>query len=88
MKLFIPAKLKRYPLYYSLACQCKTQEAVDRIVKIAFKPFVSDEQKKKIHGDSNVVGAKGDAQMAGTYSLDACQGGSKYHVLRKKGLVK
>lgn len=75
VKKFIPAKLQHLsPTLYKLACQAKTQEQAGRYIRIAIPDFdISDKTPWYAKVTKDAI------QAAGDYSLDACQGGSRYH---------
>ena len=76
-KLFVPLALKhKSPIHYTMACRARNQREADRIIAMGAPQFISKEEARRFKGGRDRVrGIKGEAQAAGEYSLDLCQGG-------------
>ena len=58
---------------FILARGCYRQEEANEYIRLQYPNWVWADRVTKIKG------VRGDQQVAGTYSLDLCQGGSRYH---------
>jgi len=72
--VYVPEALRHINLMmFEIARACRTQDNADRIVEAVDVRMVRREAITKVKG------VRGDQQVAGTYSLDLCQGGGRYH---------
>lgn len=81
-RLLVPRKLAHVsPELFDIACKQKTQAEADAIVRIIFPDIrlASDADTREHRRTVRTTAYKHDAQMAGTYSLELCQGGGAYH---------